>query len=85
MALEAGKPSGEHVLNVLARLKGAGPAANLNETLAARLKEGWPLQLQEEPQANVARYDGLRVRQADSQIDKVVCGGIGEIVGGVMP
>jgi hypothetical protein len=45
---------------VLARLKGAGPAANLNETLAARLKEGWPLQLQEEPQANVARYDTLR-------------------------
>ena len=69
LALEAGKPSGEHVLNVLARLKASGPAANLNETLAARLKEGWPLQLQEEPQANVARYDSLRARHVDSQID----------------
>ena len=66
LALEAGKPSGEHVLNVLARLKGAGPAANLNETLAARLKEGWPLQLQEEPQANVARYDALRALHAQT-------------------
>ena len=27
LALEAGKPSGEHVLNVLARLKGNTPVA----------------------------------------------------------
>ena len=49
---------------MLARLKAGGPAANLNETLAARLKEGLPLQLQEEPQANVARYDALRALHA---------------------
>ena len=60
LALEAGKPSGEHVLNVLARLKGNTAPNNLSETLARKLAQGWPLRLQEEPQANVARYDGLR-------------------------
>ena len=34
LALEVGKPSGEHVLNVLARLKDNAPPANLHEALA---------------------------------------------------
>jgi hypothetical protein len=65
LALEAGKPSGEHVLNVLARLKGSGPAANLGEALAHELAS-WPLKLQVEPQANVDRYDRLRAPSAHS-------------------
>jgi transposase len=60
LALEAGKPSGEHVLNVLARLKSNTASANLGEELAAELRQGWPLQLREEPLANVDRYDDLR-------------------------
>jgi len=53
LALEAGKPSGEHVLNVLARLKApAGPA-----TLEAA---STPLKLAVEPLADVQRYDRLR-------------------------
>ena len=65
LALEAGKPSGEHVLNVLARLKGSGPAANLGEAMAHELAR-WPLKLQVEPQANVDRYDRLRAPSAHS-------------------
>lgn len=60
LAMEAGKPSGEHVLNVLARLKSNTASANLGDALAAELKQGWPLQLREEPLANVERYDDLR-------------------------
>ena len=60
LALEAGKPSGEHVLNVLARLKSNTAPANLGDALAAELKQSWPLQLREEPLANVDRYDDLR-------------------------
>ncbi len=60
LALEAGKPSGEHVLNVLARLKSSTAPANLGDALAAELKQGWQLQLREEPLANVDRYDDLR-------------------------
>jgi transposase len=60
LALEAGKPSGEHVLNVLARLKSNNAPSNLGDALAAELKQGWPLQLREEPLANVDRYDDLR-------------------------
>ena len=60
LALEAGKPSGEHVLNVLARLKSSTAPANLGAALAAQLKQGWPLQLREEPLANIDRYDDLR-------------------------
>jgi hypothetical protein len=60
VALEAGKPSGEHVLNVLARLKDNAPPANLHEALAHELSKGWPVQLYEEPLANVDRYDDLR-------------------------
>jgi transposase len=62
MALEAGKPSGEHVLNVLARLKGSEPSANLSQAMAAELLH-WPLKLQTEPAANVGRYDQLRAGQ----------------------
>jgi len=60
LALEAGKPSGEHVLNVLARLKSTTASANLGDTVAAQLRQGWPLQLRQEPLANVDRYDALR-------------------------
>jgi len=60
LALEAGKPSGEHVLNVLARLKSNTVPANLGDALAQELKQGWPLKLREEPLANVDRYDDLR-------------------------
>jgi len=60
LALEAGKPSAEHVLNVLARLKSNTVPANLGDALAAELKQGWPLQLREEPVGNVDRYDDLR-------------------------
>jgi len=52
LALESGKPSGEHVLNVLARLKAGSQA----EVAAART----PLTLTVAPQANVQRYDRLR-------------------------
>jgi transposase len=52
VALESGRPSGEHVLNVLARLKSPStPAA----TMAAV-----PLTLAEEPLADVDRYERLR-------------------------
>jgi transposase len=51
LALESGRPSGEHVINVLGRLKGAAP----QETMAAS-----PLPLKEEPVANVDRYEQLR-------------------------
>lgn len=52
LALEAGRPSAEHVLNVLARLKeGATAIRELNQ-LTPTLKE--------EPRADVLRYDALR-------------------------
>ena len=65
LALESGKPSGEHVLNVLARLNcNANHASNLSDSLASELAnelaQGWPLQLREQPLANVDRYDDLR-------------------------
>ena len=59
LALESGKLSGEHVLNVLARLKSNTPAANLGEAMAAELVH-LSLKLRVEPTANMARYDGLR-------------------------
>ena len=51
LALESGRPSGDHVLNVLARLKSEKVSPDNTVTTA--------LMLQEEPQANVQRYDGL--------------------------
>ncbi len=75
LALEAGKPSGEHVLNVLARLKGGAAPTNLHEALtielASELASGWPLQLREEPLANLDRYDGLRVLNAPAHANEV--------------
>lgn len=56
LALESSRPSAEHVLNVLARLKeGAQPEQALMDTPA----------LQEEPRANVQRYDALRTNEED--------------------
>lgn len=52
LALESGRPSGEHVINVLSRLKGAPPQETILST---------PLQLKEEPVANVDRYEQLRI------------------------
>ena len=51
-ALDAGHPSGEHVLNLLSRLPSPRPAT---------LHEGVGPPLTEAPRANVARYDELRV------------------------
>ena len=51
LALESGRPSGEHVLNVLARLKSPQTTPSTVEV---------PLTLEEEPQANMHRYDHLR-------------------------
>jgi len=53
LALEAGKPSGEHVLNVLARLKAPSEPTSLEAAST-------PLRLAVEPLANVQRYDRLR-------------------------
>ena len=77
LALEAGKPSGEHVLNVLARLKGNTVPNSLGDTLARELAQGWPLRLQEEPQANVARYDGLRALHAQTNTHTQAGEGVG--------
>jgi transposase len=53
IALESGRPSGEHVMNVLARLKST-PVAPVAEM------PGMPLTLAEEPAADVGRYEQLR-------------------------
>ena len=51
LALESGRPSGEHVLNVLARLK---------QNALPRTIIDVPLVLKVEPEANTRRYDYLR-------------------------
>ena len=51
LALESGRPSGEHVLNVLARLK--------QDVLPQTIIDV-PLRLIMEPEANTWRYDHLR-------------------------
>ena len=77
LALESGKPSGEHVLNVLARLNcNASHASNLSDALANELAnelaQSWPLQLREEPLANVDRYDDLHgQRPSDQHSDRL--------------
>ena len=58
LALESGKPSGEHVLNVLARLKTGSQVADLQEART-------PLTLTVQPLANVQRYDRLRAVDGD--------------------
>lgn len=50
-ALESGRPSGEHVMNVLGRLKEPVTDCDIIAT---------PMVLKEEPVANVARYERLR-------------------------
>ena len=51
LALQAGRVSAEHVLNVIARLK---------ERLPAHLEISTPLQLNTPALANLERYDALR-------------------------
>jgi len=58
LALESGRPSGEHVMNVLARLKSGIPSPTKIETA---------LMLTEEPKPDVDRYDQLR--QEMSHVD----------------
>ena len=53
LALESGNISGDHVLNVLARLQ--SPVVTLTPVETS-------LTLREEPQANVQRYDNLRAQ-----------------------
>ena len=63
LALETDKPSGEHVLNILARLKSQTPDARLltlGEAMSLQLAACLPLKLAQEPLANVDRYDDLR-------------------------
>ena len=55
LALESGRPSAEHVMNVLARLKSANRPGTVETALA----------IKEEPQANVTRYDHLRTGVSD--------------------
>lgn len=57
LALEAGVPTKTHVLNLLHRLLDGTPTdqPNVNTPTA--------LSLSKEPEANVARYDGLRVQK----------------------
>ena len=59
LALEAGRPSAEHVLNVLARLKDG-------TTAIRELAQPTPA-LKEEPRADVQRYDALRPHHPDQQ------------------
>ena len=54
LALQSGRPSGEHVLNVLARLKSPPGTPTTELPVVA------PLALSEEPAADVDRYERLR-------------------------
>jgi hypothetical protein len=56
MALEGGRASAEHVLNTLVRLKDAARPTKV-------LQVDTPLTLRTPPQANVTRYDSLRVQE----------------------
>jgi len=55
LALESGRPSGEHVMNVLARLKSGAQAPQVTTALTVT----------EEPLADVDRYDRLRAEVSD--------------------
>ncbi|MDN8035518.1 IS21 family transposase, partial [Burkholderia vietnamiensis] len=57
-ALDSGRPSAEHVLNVLSRLK----APVTNGSLATT-----KLQLKEEPAADVSRYETLRANPPEDR------------------
>ncbi len=58
-ALESGRPSGEHVMNVLGRLKEPVVQNNVINT---------PLVLREEPTANVSRYERLRTITEENDV-----------------
>jgi transposase len=58
LALQSGRVSAEHVLNVLSRLKESSPGIESAQT---------GLMLAEPPQANVLRYDRLRLTGQDQQ------------------
>jgi hypothetical protein len=74
LALETDKPSGEHVLNILARLKSQAPGTHLEtlgEAMALQLATCLPLKLAQEPLANVDRYDDLRnIKQINRPINQ---------------
>lgn len=53
-ALEAGVPTKTHILNLRHRLMDGTPTGQPDATLPAALT------LRNEPEANLARYDGLR-------------------------
>ncbi|MGS0979237.1 hypothetical protein [Burkholderia glumae] len=57
-ALDSGRPSAEHVLNVLSRLKAPTTSTNLATT---------KLQLTEEPAADVSRYETLRANPPEDR------------------
>ena len=57
MALEASVPTKTHVLNLLHRLVDGAPIDQPDVTPPAALS------LNKEPEANVARYDGLRTTE----------------------
>lgn len=63
LALESGRPSGEHVLNVLGRLKGTVQPECVQANVLSI-----PFTLREEPQANVARYELLRTKREASHV-----------------
>ena len=55
IALESERPTGELVLNVLARLRETGSAPVVHADIFPKLKV--------EPRADVTRYDDLRVQE----------------------
>jgi len=55
LALDAGVPTKTHVLNVLHRLLDGTPLTQIHAEVSTAL------QLTQEPQANVLRYDALRL------------------------
>jgi len=57
LAVEAGLPTQTHVLNLLHRLLDGTPTDQPDVNRPAALS------LSKEPEANVARYDGLRVQK----------------------
>ncbi len=58
LALESGRPSGEHVMNILARLKSAPSQDNILNP---------PVLISEEPAANVSRYERLRASDVEAK------------------
>ena len=59
LALQGGRVSGEHVLNILSRLQ---EPANLVQTLPIAIE------LVEPPQADVHRYDSLRTNKGGDHV-----------------